>query len=81
MDWAYAAWDELVAGLSDKDNHVRAISSQILANLAKSDPEKKILRDFDSLLGVTRDERFVTARHCMQSIWKVGAAGEDQQKR
>lgn len=70
-----------MTGLSDKDNHVRAISSQILANLAKSDPEKKILRDFDSLLGVTRDKRFVTARHCMQSIWKVGAAGEDQQKR
>ena len=81
VDWAYDAWDELVIGLIDKDNHVRAIASQILANLAKSDPDKRILRDFDALLAVTKDDRFVTARHCMQSIWKVGAAGEEQQKR
>jgi hypothetical protein len=80
VDWAYEAWDELVSGLGDKDNHVRAIASQILANLAKSDPEKRMLRDFDALLAVTRDARFVTARHCMQSIWKVGAAGKEQQK-
>ncbi len=80
VDWAYEAWDELAAGLSDKDNHVRAITSQILANLVKNDPEKRMLRDFDALLEVTRDARFVTARHCMQSIWKVGAAGKEQQK-
>jgi hypothetical protein len=29
---------------------------------------------------VTRDERFVTARHCLQSLWKVGLAGKKQQK-
>jgi hypothetical protein len=29
---------------------------------------------------VTRDERFVTARHCMQALWKVGVAGKPQQK-
>ena len=81
VDWAYEAWDELVEGLSDKDNHVRAIAAQILANLAKSDPEKRMLRDFDALLAVTRDDRFVTARHCMQSIWKVGLGGEEQQKK
>src|SRR5689334_9443562 len=28
VDWAYEAWDELVKGLSHKDNHVRAISAQ-----------------------------------------------------
>lgn len=80
VDWSYEAWDELVQGLSDKDNHVRAIAAQILANLAKSDPEKRMLKDFDALLAVTKDERFVTARHCMQSIWKVGTAGKDQQE-
>ena len=78
--WAYEVWDELVGGLSYKDNHVRAISAQLLANLAKSDLEKRILKDFDALLAVTKDERFVTARHCMQSIWKVGGAGKEQQQ-
>ena len=79
VDWAYEAWDRLVAGLTHKDNHVRAISAQVLAALAKSDPDNRMLRDFNALLAVTRDERFVTARHCMQSLWKVGAAGKKQQ--
>ncbi len=32
-------------------------------------------------LAVTRDERFVTARHCLLSLWKVGAAGAMQRRR
>jgi hypothetical protein len=80
VDWAYAAWDDLVAGLSHKDNHVRAIAAQLLCNLAQSDPDKRMQRDFPALLNVTRDERFVTARHCMQNIWKVGLAGADQRQ-
>jgi len=68
VDWAYEAWDELIEGLSHKDNHVRAISSQMLANLAKSDPKGRTFKDFDKLLEVTKDEKFVAARHCLQSI-------------
>jgi hypothetical protein len=81
VDWAYEAWDAVVANLSHKDNHNRAIAAQVLCNLAKSDPKDRILKDFDALLTVTRDERFVTARHCLQALWKVGAAGKKQQKR
>ena len=58
----------------------RAIAAHLLSNLAKSDPKRRMLEDFSSLLAVTRDERFVTARHCMQALWKVGAAGKQQQK-
>jgi hypothetical protein len=78
VDWAYDAWDELVEMLRHRSNRVRAIASQVLARLARSDPEARIVRDLDALLQVTRDERFVTARHCMQSLWHVGAAGERQ---
>jgi hypothetical protein len=53
----------------------------VLCNLAKSDPEKRILRDFDKLLHVTRDKAFVTARHCMQNLWKIGLVGEEQKQR
>jgi hypothetical protein len=80
VDWAYEVWDGMVASLTHKDNHRRAIAAQVLCNLAKSDPKKRILKDFASLLAVTKDERFVTARHCLQSLWKVGVAGKDQQK-
>ena len=72
VDWAYEVWDRLVEGLRHEDNHVRAISAQILANLAKSDPKNRMQKDFPALMAVTGDEKFVTARHTLQSIWKVG---------
>lgn len=80
VDWAYDVWDEMMENLSHKDNHNRAIAAQVLCNLAKSDPKNRMLKDFDALLVVTKDERFVTARHCMQSLWKVGVAGKKQQR-
>ena len=79
VDWAYEVWDDMVASLKDKDNHVRAIAAQVLCNLAKSDPDQRIIRDFDKLIAVTKDERFVTARHCMQALWKIGVVGKLQQ--
>lgn len=80
INWANEVWDEMVEGLTHKDNHVRAISAQVLSNLAKSDSKNRMLKDFDKLLEVTKDERFVTARHCLQSLWKVGVAGKKQRK-
>jgi hypothetical protein len=80
VDWAYEAWDELLRILTDRDNHARAIGAQLLCNLAQSDPKGRMLKDFEKLLQVTRDERFVTARHTLLAIWKVGLAGEQQRR-
>jgi hypothetical protein len=81
VDWAYQVWDEVVNNLTHKDNHNRSIAAQVLCNLAKSDPDGRMLDDFDALLAVTREKRFVTARHCLQALWKVGAAGDKQRRR
>ena len=78
VDWADDAWDGLLAALRHQDNHVRAIAAQVLCGLAKSDPEHRMLRDLDALVAVTRDERFVTVRHTLQSLWKVGVADKPQ---
>jgi len=80
VSWAYDVWDEVVAGLTHKDNHVRAICGQLLGNLGKSDTKGRMFKDFDKLLNVTKDERFVTARHTMQNIWKVGLGGKKHQQ-
>lgn len=80
VGWAYDIWDDVVSDLGHSDNHVRSIAAQLLCNLAKSDPEVRILANFPALLNVTRDDRFVTARHCLQALWKVGAAGPRQQE-
>jgi hypothetical protein len=74
-------WDDLLKALTHKDNRLRSIASQLLCNLAKSDPKGRILKDFDALLAVTRDEKFVTARHCLLSLWKIGLVGENQKRR
>lgn len=79
VDWAYSVWDQVVAHLTHTDNHNRAIAAQLLCRLAKSDPDQRILHDFAALLAVTKDERFVTARHCLQALWQIGAAGDAQQ--
>ena len=78
VDWAYEAWDEALANLGHKNNHIRAIASQLLCNLAKSDPKNRMLKDFDAIMAVTGDKMFVTARHTLQAVWKVGVAGEKQ---
>lgn len=80
VDWTYDVWDELIENLSHKNNRQRAIAAQLLCNLAKSDPKKRILKDFPALLAVTKDERFVTARHTLQSLWKIGVVGKRRQK-
>jgi hypothetical protein len=80
VEWAYEAWDDLLADLRYKDNRTRAIASQVFANLARSDPDGRMLKDFGALVAVTKDERFVTARHCLQSLWKVGVAGKTQRQ-
>lgn len=80
VDWAYEVWDQVVAQLQHKDNHNRSIAAQLLCNLAKSDPAGRLFTDFPALLAVTRDERYVTARHSLQALWKVGLAGAKQQE-
>lgn len=80
VDWADDVWGEVLANLTHKDNHNRAIAAQVLCNLAKSDSSNRMLHDFPALFAVTGDERFVTARHCLQNLWKVGAAGKEQQR-
>jgi hypothetical protein len=80
VDWAYEVWDDMLVLLRTGDNKQRAISSQVLCSLAKSDPKHRMQKDLAALLEVTKDERFVTARHCMQSLWKIGVAGDPQRK-
>ncbi|MFC0470406.1 hypothetical protein ACFFHM_07690 [Halalkalibacter kiskunsagensis] len=80
VDWAYEVWDKLKEELTHSDNHKRSRAAQFLSSLAKSDHEKRILKDFPALWKVTKDEKFVTARHSLQSIWKVGLAGQKQKE-
>ena len=81
VPWSYEVWDDLVEKLSDPDHHDRAIAAQVLCNLAKSDPDDRMAHTLDALMAVTHDPRFVTARHGLQALWKVGLVGYRQRER
>ena len=78
VEWSYDVWDQMVSDLSHRDGHRRAFAAQMLAHLAISDPEDRMARDFPALAAVMKDEKTVTARHTLQSIWRVGLAGADR---
>jgi len=80
VDWAYEVWDELLGLLREGDNHQRSIAAQLLSGLARSDPQQRMLKDLEQLMAVTKDERFVTARHSLQSLWRVGTASKALRK-
>lgn len=78
VDWAYEVWDGLLADLSDRAGSTRAFAAQMLARLAISDPDGRMLDDFPKLAAVMKDEKTVTARHTLQSLWRVALAGPDR---
>lgn len=77
VGWASLVWNDLLPLLEHDDNHVRSIAGQTLCNLAKSVAPDVVMADMDRLVAVTHDKRFVTARHVLKSLWKVGL-GEQQ---
>lgn len=77
VNWAYEVWDDLLQQLKHSNNHQRAIASQVLSNLAKSDPDNRMKQDFDKITALTYDERFVTARHTLLSLWKIALCGPE----
>src|SRR4051794_39324956 len=80
VDWAYEVWDDLLRLVAVGDNRQRSIAGQVLCNLAKSDPKERMVKDAAALLALTKDERFVTARHCLLSLWMVAIVGARQRK-
>lgn len=78
VDWADDGWDRLVVDLDHRDNRTRAIAAQVLCNLAESVDQERVLAVLPMLMEATYDERFVTARHCLQSLWKLGVTGQAQ---
>ncbi len=78
VEWAYEFWDQLLSDLTHRAGNKRAFAAQMLARLAISDPEGRMLKDFRKVAAVMKDEKTVTARHTLQSLWRVGLAGPKQ---
>lgn len=78
VEWAYEFWDRLLMDLTHPAGSKRAFAAQMLARLAISDPDGRMLKDFPKVAAVMKDDKTVTARHTLQSLWRVGLAGPKQ---
>lgn len=81
VDWAYEVWDRILDLMQTGDNRARSIGAQIICNLAKSDPERRMFADIEKVIRVTEDARLVTARHALMALWKPAVVNEPLRKR
>ena len=74
VSWAGAAWEELEKKLGDRSSYQRSIAVLVLCNLARSVSSERIRKTLPFLAARCRDEKFTTARQCLQNLWKPAAA-------
>lgn len=72
--WADEVWDEMTVRLEHPNSFQRSIGIMVLCGLAKSAPEARVCETLPLILEHTRDEKFITSRQCLQSVWKLAAA-------
>lgn len=80
VPWADTCWSTFTGLLDHDNNHVRAIAGQVLCNLARSTPPETVLRDLETIVASTGDEKFVTGRHILQALWKIGLGDQGTRK-
>jgi len=71
VDWAYEIWDDLISRLQDPNSYQRTIALMLLCNLVKSDPQCRTRQILPEILSHTKDEKFITSRQCIQTVWKI----------
>jgi glycyl-tRNA synthetase beta subunit len=79
--WIYDKWPQLVEKLSSDNSFQRSIGALLLLNLVKSDKENKVYQIIDKLINVAEDEKFITARLCLQNLWKAAIKNPDLLKK
>ena len=71
----------LMEKLSDENSYQRSIGLMLLCNLAKNDTHHEYRQILDLLMPLINDEKFITERQYLQSIWKVAIVNEEYSKR
>ncbi len=70
VGWVYEVWDTLVEKLTNPNSYQRNIAVKLLCNLSQSDSESRLVSVLDPLLRCSHDEKFITSRQTLQSLWK-----------
>lgn len=67
----YHNWDDFLSLLNHPNSYHRDFALVLLANLIKVDKENKFSLIFDDYFSHINDEKFMTARKCIQNIAKI----------
>lgn len=67
----YSYWETLASKLADENSYQRSIGIMLLAENARWDKDDRFSGMIDLYLLSTDDEKFITARQCLQSLVKV----------
>jgi hypothetical protein len=81
VNWIYERWFELIEKTESENSYQRTIGLTLLANLCKSDDENRFLKIIDKYIEHFDDEKFITARLCIQVVWKIAVAKEKLSKK
>ena len=81
VDWVYDIWNGLFEILNHENSFHRSIAIKVICNLAKSDSENRLSGSLGMLLAHTTDEKFITSRQCIQSIWKAALTSKQARKK
>lgn len=76
VKWIYDKWFVLIEKTNSENSFQRSIGLTLLANLAKSDTENRFEKIIDDYLKHFDDEKFITARLCIQNVWKIAVANK-----
>jgi len=79
-DWIYDKFYGLAEKLTSENSYQRSIGFILLANLSKSDSEKRNLKITERLLSILDDEKFITARLAIQNAWKFAVSISEMEK-
>ncbi len=79
--WTYEILDELFETLRHKDAYIRSIAGQLIANLAKSDPDKKLFEKIHLLFEASKDKKSLKSRNILLSLWKVGIVSAEHKEK
>jgi hypothetical protein len=72
VPWFDEYREALAAKLTDENSYQRSIGAMLLANLAKSEGKKgEFGKLLPGLMRLVDDEKFITERQYLQSVWKV----------
>lgn len=73
----YHYWDDFVSLLNHPNSYHRDFALVMLANLTRADRENKFSLLFDDYFSHINDEKFMTARKCIQNTAKILANKEE----